>query len=424
MLSQKENERLCRVGPGTPMGELQRRYWVPACLSEELPAPDCPPIRVRLLGEDLVAFRDTEGRLGLLEAYCAHRRAPLFFGRNEECGLRCVYHGWKFDADGNCLDMPNEPPDSSFREKVKITAYPCREAGGIVWTYMGAEAEQPPFPDYEWLRAPAGCFFISKTYEACNWVQALEGGLDTSHASFAHNNDIQDKSALRTRATAPKLEVEKTDYGYRYVGIRDLKEMGDYVRSYQYIMPAQQMRAGALNPKDGKPLQCPTVPGHLWVPIDDAQVWVYNFVYSADPAKPLTPEWVLAHEKGFGRGPEDILPGYRLKRNPSNDYLIDREVQRTRTYTGIEGVNTQDFALQEGMEQPWIDRGRERLGTTDIAIIAARTLLLEATYDVASGKTPRGICPESYRSVRASEKIIAKGLDWRSELRGEMTARF
>ncbi|MCL6593139.1 MAG: Rieske 2Fe-2S domain-containing protein [Alicyclobacillus sp.] len=192
MLKASENERITRVGPGTPMGHVFRRYWVPALLSEELPEPDCPPVKVRLLAEDLVAFRDSTGRVGLFEAYCPHRRAHLFWGRNEECGLRCAYHGWKFDVDGRCVDMPNEPPDSRFKQNVRIPAYPCWEKGGIIWTYMGPPALQPPTPDYEWLRAPETHRFVSKTFEDCNYLQALEGGIDTSHSSFAHNNNLRD----------------------------------------------------------------------------------------------------------------------------------------------------------------------------------------------------------------------------------------
>src|SRR5271167_594357 len=176
MLSHRENERLTRVGPGTPMGQLFRRYWIPAALSEQLPEPDGPPVRCRLLGEDLVAFRDTAGRAGLVGAFCPHRRAPLFFGRNEECGLRCVYHGWKFDRTGACVDMPSEPPDSLFKTKVAIEAYPTWEGGGV-WAYLGPKELQPAPPDYEWVRAPATHRFVSKTFEQANWLQALEGGL-------------------------------------------------------------------------------------------------------------------------------------------------------------------------------------------------------------------------------------------------------
>ena len=190
MLSQQDNERLTRVGPGTPMGETLRRYWVPAALSSELQA-DGSPVRVRLLGEDLVAFRDTDGKVGLIGAFCPHRRAPMFFGRNERHGLRCVYHGWKFDRAGNCTEMPTEPPDSPYRTRVKIESYPTAEGGGIVWTYMGPPESEPAPPALEWVKVPAERRFVSKRFQECNYLQALEGGIDSSHVSFLHSGALK-----------------------------------------------------------------------------------------------------------------------------------------------------------------------------------------------------------------------------------------
>lgn len=423
MLKKEDNETITRTGPGTPMGEVFRRYWIPALLSEELNAPDCPPVRVRLLGEDLVAFRDSAGKAGLLDAYCPHRGAHLFWGRNEECGLRCVYHGWKFDVTGQCVDMPNEPPESNFKHKVKSTAYPCWEGGGVIWTYMGPPELQPPYPDYEWVRAPETHRFVSKTLEACNYLQALEGGIDTSHSSFAHNNNLQDKKALRARATAPKLEVYKRDYGFTYVGVRDLGADGSYVRAYQFIMPAQQMRGYMTNWSTGEPELYPSVNGHIWVPIDDENSCVYNWFYSADPNRSLPRDYCIEHETLFGRGPEDMTADYRLKRNKDNDYLIDREVQRTKTFTGISGINTQDFALQETM-LPIVDRSKERLGAADAAIIVARQLLLEAAQKVAAGELPRGVDPETYRGVRGCDRILPRGVPWQEGLKEDLEARF
>src|SRR5580658_9180408 len=224
MLKKEENERITRVGPGTPMGEVMRRYWQPILLSRELPEADGPPLRVRILGEDLIAFRDTDGKVGLIDAFCPHRRAPMFFGRNEECGLRCVYHGWKFDRDGTCVDMPSEPPDSLFKTKVKIGSYPTWEGAGMIWTYMGEGERMPAVPDYEFVRAPESHRFVSKTFERANYLQALEGGLDTSHSSFLHNNRMGDRASLRSRDTAPRLEVDRTSYGYTYAGIRRIDD--------------------------------------------------------------------------------------------------------------------------------------------------------------------------------------------------------
>src|SRR5215217_1739547 len=186
VLSQTDNELLCRVGPGTAMGALFRRFWLPAMMPSEIPEADSPPVRLRLLGEDLVAFRDTSGTIGVVAENCPHRGASLFFGRNEDAGIRCVYHGWKFDASGACVDMPNEPPESNFKSKVKVTAYPCVERGGVIWTYMGPPESQPALPNLEWIRAPEGWCWVSKAYQECNYLQAIEGGLDTSHSSFIH----------------------------------------------------------------------------------------------------------------------------------------------------------------------------------------------------------------------------------------------
>ena len=424
MLKPEENERLVRVGPGTPGGALFRRYWQPALLSEELPEPDCPPVRVRLLGEDLVAFRDTEGRVGLVDAYCPHRRAPMFFGRNEQCGLRCVYHGWKFDVSGTCVDMPSEPPDSLFKDKVTIPAYPTWEGGGMIWSYLGPRELMPPTPDYEWLRVPPTHRFVSKTYEACNYLQGLEGGLDTAHSSFAHNERLNDKNWVRNRDTRPRLEVEKTGYGFRYASTRDLGDDGLYVRVYHYLMPAQQLRGNVTNWVGGTRAEVPKLDGHIWVPIDDEHTWVYNMMYGYDPNVPITAEFAWQDEAFFGRGKDDLIPGtYRLKANLANDYFINRQKQKNETFTGIRGVNTQDFAIQEGMGAiP--DRSKERLGTTDRAIIVTRQLLLEGCDRAARGEQPRGVSPETYRGVRAYDRVIERDRSWREEFAEELLAKW
>jgi phenylpropionate dioxygenase-like ring-hydroxylating dioxygenase large terminal subunit len=423
MLKPEDNQRITRVGPGTPMGNLQRRYWLPFVLASDLPEPDGPPVRVRLLGEDLIAFRDSDGAVGLIDAFCPHRRAPMFFGRNEQCGLRCVYHGWKFDRDGRCVDMPSEPPDSLFKDKVTIKTYPTWEGGGLVWTYMGPPEHRPPVPDYEFTRAPATHRYASKTFEDCNWLQALEGGLDTSHSSFAHNNEMHDKSHLRSQDTAPRLEVYRTAYGYTYAGIRTLGERS-YVRAYHYVMPAQQMRGRVTSRKGQHIDDHPTINGHIWVPIDDYTTWVFNWMYSYTPEKPLSEEFAVALETQYGRGPDDLIPGtFKLKRNLSNDYLIDRQVQKTSTFTGITGVNTQDMALQEGMG-PIVDRSKEHLGTSDRAIIVMRQLLMEAMNDLEAGKAIRGTDPGAYAHVRAVDLVIPPAPDWREALKDELVAKF
>lgn len=374
MLTPEENERLTRVGPGTPMGDVLRRYWQPAALSEELPRPGGPPIGLRLLGEDLTAFRD---------------------------------------GDGDVLVYAPRRDTAAF--------YPTWEGAGIVWAYLGPRDALPAPPDYELVRAPRTHRFVSKTYEECNWVQALEGGLDTAHISFLHNQTIGDRGRPRTGDTAPRLDVERTAYGYRYAGIRKAGER-QYVRAYHYIMPAQQCRGFVIG-FNGKRQSIPTIHGHIWVPIDDTHTWVYNWMYSYDPAQPLPLDVAIDLERRDGRAPEELLPGYRPIRNRSNDYMIDRELQRKQTFTGITGINTQDFALQEGMG-PIVDRSKEHLGTTDRAIIVMRQLLLEATDALAAGAPLRGVDPATYRNVRAVDLYIPEGEAWQEALKDEMLAKY
>jgi phthalate 4,5-dioxygenase oxygenase subunit len=411
MLSNENNEILTRVGPGTPMGEVFRRYWLPVLLSSEL-ISDGAPVRVQLLGEKLVAFRDSGGGVGLVDAYCPHRRAPLFFGRNEQGGLRCAYHGWKFAHSGECLDIPTEPKDSPLRTRIRIKSYPVWEGAGMVWAYLGPPDAKPPLPDLELIRAPATHRFVSRTVQNCNYLQALEGGLDSSHATILHNITIGDLSWLDDYdRTTPRLNVELKDYGFQYSGIRSAGGR-HWVRVYQYIMPATQLR-GRIAPVRGEtaPPRVPLISGHFWIPNDDVTTTVFNFSYSADPAIPLDEEFALASEAVYGRGPDDLLPDFRLKKNLGNDYMIDREAQRHRTFTGISGINTQDVAIQEGMG-PIVDRSEEHLGSTDRAIVTLRRLLLEATRAVAAGESPRGTNPAVYRQVRAvdhyadSEQVI------------------
>ncbi len=413
MLRHEDNERLVRVGAGRPAGELFRRYWQPALLSAELPEKDGAPVRVRLLGEDLIAFRDSNGRVGLVDAECPHRRAPLFFGRNEECGLRCVYHGWKFDADGNCVEMPSEPSDTPMKAGTKIKAYPTCERGGVVWTYMGPSQERPAPPDYEWTRAPATHRAVSKSYQACNYLQALEGGLDTAHVSFLHNNRMGDRSNLFARDGAPRIEVVETDYGYYYVSTRKHDAESNFVRVYQYVMPFQQMRPNVIQTGLGANRRVSRIDGHIWVPIDDEQSFVYNWTYGYDADCALSPEHAEELEAFYGRGREDFIPGtYRLKANASNDYFIDRAAQKTTSSTGIKGVNTQDVAVQEGMGAI-ADRTREHLGTSDRAIVVMRRLLHEATRAIEAGLGPRGRDPESHRAIRPHDGLVPVGADWR-----------
>ena len=411
MLSGQDNELLTEVGPGTPMGDTMRRYWVPALLSWELPEPDCPPVRVKLLGEDLIAFRDTQGRIGLLDEFCPHRRVSLFFGRNEECGLRCVYHGWKFDADGRCVDQMNEP--ESFAHKIHTTSYPTVEAGGIVWAYMGPAELRPALPLFGWTQLPATHRHVGKVIQESNWLQGVEGGIDTSHAPILHRTHGNDSKRPGfkmkdpfVRGKAPVLEVDVTDYGFCYAGIRPLDEAALHIRAYHFILPFHQIRPSRTD--EG----IPTVAGHIWVPTDDDTTMVYNWVASVRD-EPLPEEECL--ESRLGNGPQDVdQKTFRSKRNRQNNYLLDRQVQKTETFTGIDGINLQDRAVQESMGAV-VDRSKEHLGPADRAVIQARRLLLDAVRSVEKGESPRGVAP-SYYTLRAAEAIVPQDTNWRTLL--------
>jgi len=396
------------------MGNLMRRYWLPALLSDELPVPDCPPVRLKLLGEQLVAFRDSQGRVGVLEEGCPHRRASLWLGRNEDSGLRCVYHGWKFDVTGRCLDQMNEPVQ--FADKVRAVAYPAIEKGDVIWTYMGPAQSTPPPPDFEWTRVSPDKRAVTKVWEECSWLQALEGGIDSSHAPILHRQftaaspaDAARLSGAMFNSGPPVLEVEETDYGYFYAGIRSLTPEKQYVRGYHFVMPFTQLRPGGA----GGPRDNTFVSGHHWVPIDDENCMVWNWHYSWGEDD-LTPEMRTMDRDGDGDRFVDRRNEFRAYGNRRNGWLIDREAQKTVSFTGIEGVHAQDRAVQESMG-PIVDRSREHLGPADRAIIAARRLLLEAVKDQRAGRTPRG-CSDAYYHLRAAERIFPAELPWRDVL--------
>jgi phenylpropionate dioxygenase-like ring-hydroxylating dioxygenase large terminal subunit len=415
----EENEALTRVGQGTPMGELMRRYWQPILLSWELPETDCAPVRVRLLGEDLVSFRDTSGRIGLLREWCAHRRTSLWLGRNEENGLRCVFHGWKYDVTGQCVEMPNVLPEHDFHERIRITAYPTVEMGGVIWAYLGPEDEQPPAPSFEWTRQPESHLHVSKGLQETNWLQAVEGGIDSIHTSFLHRTFAGGRAGmggLRAQATATKLEVRLAPYGFAYASQRPLPEdKGNFVRTYHWVMPHHQIRAIQEYTNDGSKPKF-KMGGHVWVPIDDENTMVWNWYYSLDA--PL--EASERDESFWGNGPKfyDEQNGFRSYLNRNNNWGLDRQVQKYETFSGIEGVNQQDRAVQEIMG-PIVDRSREHLSHTDMAVYAARRLLLDAAKTVADGGNPPGT-DDSYYDIRAIERVLPSDQYWAQALKDDM----
>jgi phthalate 4,5-dioxygenase len=407
MLSREENELLTRTGPGTPMGALFRSFWLPCLMATELPGPDCPPVRVRLLGEDLVAFRDTEGRLGLLQALCAHRGAPLFFGRNEQCGLRCVYHGWKYDISGRCVDMPNEPPESNFKDKVRLVSYPLQEAGGALWAYLGPPDQQPELPQLEWARVAPEQRYLQKRVEHYNYLQSLEGELDSSHVSFLHRRDdgffqsgLYQGYGARHPVFAdptPRFTILETDYGL-LVGARRTFDAEYYWRLTQYLLPTYTL----IGPPPGR-----YSAGNVVVPIDDESHLNFAVAYHNDRA--FTDE-EIAQIETWEHGFVELDPKtFRPLRNKENDYLIDREWQRTRSFSGIRGIQEQDTAVQEGAGLI-VDRTVEHLGSSDAAVIQMRRLLLRLVADLQRGTVPYAAQHGDVYHVRAAQVRVDPAL--------------
>ena len=376
MLKPEDNKLLTRVGPGTTMGELLRRFWLPALMEEEVHENDGAPVRLRLLGEDLMAFRDTEGRLGVLDAYCPHRRAHLYFGRNEECGIRCVYHGWKFDVTGQCLDMPSEPSETNFKDRVKTKSYSTAARGGIVWVYMGPDQFKPELPDFEWARLSKSRCEITKRSQQCNWAQAVEGGIDSSHISYLHRNLsdlVPSKSgtghrSYTSRDRSPKFTIKETDYGLLIGASRNATKESFYWRITQFLSPFWTMIPPILGEEVNDSSQ-DTYAGHAFVPIDDENTWTWSF--NCNPHRDFNEkEQALFHPRTGLWGPID--DSYRPVWNKENDYGLDREMQKNVNYTGIKGIPNQDVAVQESMG-PIADRSREILGTSDKALFQPGT---------------------------------------------------
>ena len=405
MLSRTENELITRTGPGTPMGDLWRRFWLPALLSNEVPTPDCPPVRLRLLGEDLIAFRASDGRVGLVAGNCPHRGASLFFGRNEEQGLRCVYHGWKFDLDGACGDMPNEPAESNFKAKVHVTAYPCREVNGVVWTYLGPPDLRPELPQLGFNMVPQENMYGLKILVESNCLQAMEGDIDSSHSSFLHAalagpldapfhqrrqaglavlagralDFFRDQQRARMQAQdpAPRFTTKDTDFGVLIGAARRASESEDYWRITPWLAPGY-----SLIPKSPGdiPSQC-----NARVPRDDETSWFFRIRWH--PSRALNATELADFEKGGVFFP-DLIPGsFRPVDNRDNDYNIDRAEQRTTSVTGIKSIPQQDRAVTESMG-PVVDRTKEHLGTADSGIIAVRRRLLRLARQLGEGQEP------------------------------------
>jgi phthalate 4,5-dioxygenase oxygenase subunit len=436
MLSREENQLLTRVGPGTPMGDVMRRYWLPVLLSRELPGPDGAPMRVRLLGEDLVAFRDSQGRLGLVQANCPHRGTPLVLGRNEESGLRCLYHGWKYDVYGRCTAMPNVPPESDFKDRVRMTAYSCVERNGVVWTYMGPPPQPSELPFMEWNLLPLAHTVVTKQYLECSYAQGMEGDFDGSHISFLRapltpsihhdagataNEDtdaLAEQFAIRSTSTQlkryplrdprPTIMALQTEYGLFTAARREADANNYFWRFNIFVMP---FYAGVPK-EENRPAQI-----NIWTPIDDNNSMVWRVTYRTD--RPWTDEELYAEERNgqIHIAPEDYLPGrpdlpgsqWIPRQNRSTNYNQDREAMRTTSFAGIPNVWAQDRACTEGMGAI-MDRSQEQLGPSDAAVIQVRRTLLMAAQALRDhAATPPGVGDVPY-VVGLSSQILPKSL--------------
>jgi phthalate 4,5-dioxygenase oxygenase subunit len=403
MISAEDNELLTRVGAGTAMGEMIRRFWMPALLSEEVADPGGTPRRVRLMGEDLVAFRNSEGRVGLLQEHCPHRGASLALGVNAEGGLRCLYHGWKYGVDGACTDIPTELPNSTLKTRVRARAYPVREAGGVVWAYLGSAEEQPPFPEFEWLSMPGTHAIPFKVLEDCNYAQAVEGTIDSAHAGILHRESPWGSEGKypHERDLTPKLEVEFTPYGLRYGAVRQGGAGQSHVRITHVVAPFF-----TLIPPDGAGPRKHRRLANAFVPRDDYSTWHIQWFF--DPSQPVDKAFRI--EEG-GHWLDD---GFRKLRNIDNWYLQDREMMKTRNMSGITGILTQDHAVSETQGRI-LDRTKEHLGTSDAAVVAWRRQMLRAARALAQGgERPSMLAPDiDWNRIRAATVMFPNTQNWK-----------
>jgi phthalate 4,5-dioxygenase len=415
-MDQTTSDLLTQTSPGTAMGNLMRRYWVPILASKEIAEPDGPQVRVQILGEKLLAFRDSNGHAGLIDEFCTHRGVSLFFGRNEDCGIRCAYHGLKFDKSGACVDVPSARDNPQVHERMRIKAYPCIERGGIVWAYMGPPEHQPAPPELEWCTLPDSHVYVSKRLQQSNYLQAIEGGIDTAHVSFVHKYSVDhDPMHKGTKAIDyikadgnVVFDIEKNPFGLTLYGRRN----GDfangelqnhYWRITQYVFPWF-----TLIPPFGDH----ALGGHVWVPVDDENCWAWSINYRPD--KPLSQQERADMDAGHGIHvlyEQGVQPmSWRPRANKDNDYLIDRQAQKEkRAFSGIHGISEQDASLQESMGAIQ-DRSKEKLLPTDKGIVMARRMLQDAALDLQKGISPPAL-DATTQQVRAAGVLLARDVD-------------
>ncbi len=419
-VNKEMSETLTRVGPATRMGNLLRRYWVPALMSSEIAEPDGPQVRVQLLGEKLLAFRNTDGQASLISEFCSHRGVSLFFGRNEENGIRCAYHGLKFNSAGQCVDVPSAPQACA---RMHIKGYPCIERGGIVWTYMGPADQQPELPELEWCTLPAEHVYVSKRLQYSSYLQAMEGGIDTAHVSYVHRYEV-DSDPMHKGVKALDyikadgnvvFEIEKTPFGLSLFGRRNGEPDSYYWRVTQWLFPWFTLIA---------PFGDHALGGHIWVPIDDHSCWAWSINWQ--PNRPLSQEELDAMKAGMGIHVEYEAPGsFVPAANRENGYQMDRVAQKEhRAYSGVFGFSAQDYSLQESMGSIQ-NHEAERLLPTDKAIVMARRMLHEAALGLEEGLMPPAL-DSSQQRVRPAGVLLPKEqspVEWAREHLADSTEK-
>jgi phthalate 4,5-dioxygenase oxygenase subunit len=415
--TKEDNDLLTRVGPGTPMGTLFRQYWIPVLPVSHLEEPGGKPRRIRLLGEDLVAFRTWEGTVGVIGAYCAHRLAPLYFGRIEQDGIRCPYHGWKFATDGRCMEMPNVPAQQQFGERIKHPGYPCIEHGGVIWIYMGGSSEIPALPEFEFTMVPDDQRRFRLFHQECNYLQAMEGGIDPTHVMWLHAPyDLGDQVAEEHQATQQRVanesgtrtplavEMVETAGGFMYGARRPMPSGKTLWRVNQFIMPFYTMPPGGAFRS-----------GRMWVPIDDEQCikWMYNWYPTREIMEKTEEPKHYPYEEEYAPDNGEPYGHIRPTAQKSNDYLIDWDLTKMRRL-GIAGVNLQDKCIQENEgPTPILDRTKEHLCVGDLTIVKARRLLKEAAVALQrTGAAPVGVRDGSIYRVRAVSTQLPDDVDW------------
>jgi len=417
MLTKADNDLLTRVGPGTVMGTMLRRFWTPALLSDEIAEPNGRPVRIRLMGEDLVAFRASDDRVGLLEEACPHRGTSLGLAVNADNGLRCLYHGWKFDVNGQCLDMPAEQDGSAMCARIRARAYPTVEAGGVVWTYMGPPAEKPVFPNFEWLSFAPEHVAAFKVRADCNYAQVMEGTVDSAHAGVLHRESPWGEEAKypHEKDLKPKLEIEYTQYGLRYGAVRTLSPEERHVRVTQVILPFM-----TLIPPDGAGVRKHRRMANAFVPRDDVSTWHIQWFF--DDTQPVDRAFRIEE------GGHWLIDGFRKQLNIDNWYQQDRDMMRTTNMSGIRGILTQDHAVSE-TQGAILDRSREHLGTSDLAVVAWRRLMLRTARGLAERNEAPAMLSAAlpWQTIKGETLVFKAQSGWKdvvplsSELAADMT---